>query len=36
MIRITIFEIIAARPPVVIPDENIFFIVSGNCDRISG
>lgn len=36
LIRITIFEIIAARPPVVMPDENIFFTASGNWDRISG
>ena len=29
-IRITIFEIIAAMPPVVMPDEKMFFTVSGN------
>ena len=35
-ILIIIFEIIAAKPPVVIPEEKIFLIVSGNCIRISG
>lgn len=33
--RITMFEMIAARPPVVMPDENMFFTVSGNRDKIT-
>lgn len=31
LILITIFDMMAAKPPVVIPDEKMFLTVSGNC-----
>ena len=36
LILITALAMIAVKPPVVIPDEKMFLISSGNCVRISG
>ena len=36
LILITILDMIAANPPVVMPEEKIFLIVSGNCISTSG
>ena len=36
LILMTILEMMAAKPPVVIPDEKMFLIASGNCIRMSG
>lgn len=36
LILIAMLDIIAAKPPVVMPEEKMFLIASGNCIRISG